>query len=85
MQLLYLNKEYETDSFHDEPSQKPDWGLNPCAGTLTQPKPKLGLEPMVFKLESLTQCLDLLRFRFSVSQHRRNSERDKVIGEKEIY
>lgn len=47
-------------------SQKPDWDLNPRS----------------FKLESFTQCLDFLRFRIFVSQHRRNSARDKVTGEK---
>ena len=33
------------------------WDLNTCAGTQTQPKPCMGLEPSVFKLESLTWCL----------------------------
>ena len=38
-----------------------------------------------FKVESLTWYLDFLRFRFFVSQHRRNSVRDKAIGESEMY
>ena len=42
----------------------------------------LGLEPMVVSLESLTWSLDLLRLRFFVSQHRRNSVRGKMIGKK---
>ena len=50
--------------------------------TRTQPKPRLGLDPTAFELESLTCCLDLLRLGFFVSQHRRNSVRDKVIGKK---
>ena len=37
---------------------------------------------MVFKLESLTQHLDLLRSRFFVPQCKRNPVRDKVIGKK---
>lgn len=36
----------------------------------TQLEPRLRLEPTVFKLESLTWCLDLLRFRFFVPLHR---------------
>ena len=43
---------------------------------------RLGLEHRVFKLESLTWCLDFLRIRFLVAQHRRNSARNKVIGRK---
>ena len=50
--------------------------------TQTQPKPRLGLESMAFKLESLTRYLDLLRFRFFVPQSRRDSVKDKVTGEK---
>ena len=42
----------------------------------------LGLEPTVVSLESLTWSLDLLRLRFFVSQHRRNSARGKMIGKK---
>ena len=41
---------------------------------------RLGLEHRVSKLESLTWCLDFLRF--LVAQHRRNSARDKVRGRK---
>ena len=37
-----------------------------------------------FKLESLTLCLDSLKFRFFMPPRRRNSARDKVIGEKRI-
>ena len=37
----------------------------------------------VFKLESLTRCLDFLRFRFFVPPHGRNSARGKVVGKKE--
>ena len=51
--------EGETDSTYDQPSHNPDWDLNPCAGTQAQPKPRLDLETRVFKLESLTQCLDI--------------------------
>ena len=43
------------------------------------------LKTTVFSLESLTQCLDLLRLRFFVSQYRKNSVRYKVIGKKWIY
>ena len=68
-----------------ETSLNPDWDLTPCAMTQTQPKPRLGLEPRVFKLESLTWCLDSLRFRFFVPQRRRKSPRDKGISQKEIY
>ena len=37
----------ETDSTKPEPSQNPDWDLNPYARTWTQPKPRLGLEPTI--------------------------------------
>ena len=37
---------------------------------------------MVFKLESLTWCLDLARFKFFLPPCRRDSESDKVIGKK---
>ena len=50
-------------------SLNPDWGLN----------------PWFFYLELLTWCLVLLRLRIFVSQHRRNSARDKVMGKKYIY
>ena len=39
---------------------------------------------MVFKLESLTRYLNLLRFRFLVTQCRKNSARNKVIGKNKI-
>ena len=58
-----------------EPDLNPDWDLNPCAGTSTHG----------FKLESVTLCLDSLKFRFFMSPRRRNSARDKVMGEKYIY
>ena len=62
-----------------------DWDLNPQAGTRTQPKPRLGLEPPVFQLRSHTWSQDLMKFRFLISHHRKNSVRDKVIGTKWIY
>ena len=40
---------------------------------------------MVFKLESLTWCLDFLRFRLFVPQCRKNLARDKLIGKKQVY
>ena len=49
-----------------EPSLKPDWDLNPWFQIL----------------ESFTQCLDLMRFRFFMPLYRRNSVRDQVIGKK---
>ena len=48
-------------------------------GTRTQLKPRLGSEPTLFPLDSLTWCPDLLRLRFFVSQLRRDSARGKVI------
>lgn len=51
-------------------------------GTQTQLKPRLGSEPTVFQLDSLTWCLDLQRLRFFVSQLRRDSARGRVIGKK---
>ena len=38
-----------------------------------------------FFLESLTWYLNLLRLKFLMSHHRKNSVRDKVIGNKWIY
>ena len=52
------------------------WDLNPHAGTLTQPKPRLGLE--LTEVTHLSQ--DLMKFRFLMSHHRKNSVRDKVMG-----
>ena len=51
-------------------------GLEPSQNPDWNPNPG-------FKLESLTQCLDLLRFFMPL--HRRNLARDKVIGKREIY
>ena len=62
-----------------------EWNLSPCAGIRTQTKPSLGLEPMIFQLESLTWYLDFLRLRSFASHHRKNSVRDKVVGKKWIY
>ena len=50
-----------------------------------QPKPKLGLKPTFFSSKSHTWSQDLMKLRFFTSQHRKNSVRDKVIGEKWIY
>ena len=61
-----------------------EWNLSPCACIRTQTKPSLGLEPMMFQLESLTWYLDLLRLRSFASHHRKNSVRDKMIGKKWI-
>ena len=73
----------ENDNTYDSnPARTPDQDLNSHAEILTQPESRLELEPMVFNLESLTQCLHLLRFGFLVPQCRRNSVRDKVIGKK---
>ena len=42
------NNSFETDSTKwPERSQNPDWDLNPCAGTRTQPECRLGLKPTV--------------------------------------
>ena len=62
-----------------------DWDWNPHARTGTQPKPRLGLEPKVFQLESLILCLDLLRLILFMSQCRRGLARGKVIGKKKVY
>ena len=61
-----------------------EWNLSPCAGIRIQTKPSLGIEPMIFQLESLRWCLDLLRLRSFASHHRKNSVREKVIGKKWI-
>ena len=62
------------------------WDLNPRAGTWTQPKPRLGFEPMVFLIE-ITHLVSKLKMklRFLMSPCRKNSVRDKVIGKKWIY
>ena len=44
--MNHLN-ETETDSTNGLNPARTDWGLNSCAGTRTQPKPRLGLKPMV--------------------------------------
>ena len=66
-----------------------DWGLNPCAGTQTQPKSCLGLEPTKLGLNPAkthsTWFQDLMKLRFLMSHRRKNSVRDKVIGKKWIY
>ena len=46
---------------------------------------RLGLEPTVFELRSHTWSQDLMKLRFLMSYHRKNSVRDKVIGKKWIY
>lgn len=52
--------------------------------TQAQPKPRVGFKPTVLKVEAFSWFLDLLRLRFFVSQCRRNSAIDKVIGKKQI-
>ena len=51
-------------------------------GLKTQPKSKLGLKPTFFSSKSHTWSQDLMKLRFFMSQHRKNSVRDKVIDEK---
>ena len=48
--------------------------VNPWARTWTQPKLRLGLEPMVFWLRSHAWFQDLMKLRFFISHHRKNSE-----------
>ena len=59
------------------------------AGTGTQPKPCLGHEPsqnLVLGLKPSqkhkTWFQDIMKLRFLMSHHRKNSVRDKVIGKK---
>ena len=52
-----------------------DCYLGPCAGTQTT----------VFQLRSHTCFRNLMKLRFSMSHHRKNSVRDKVTGKKQIY
>ena len=76
--------------------QNSDWDSNPhgwdsnpaktlietwthMAGTWTRPK------PAVFQLRSCTWFQDLMKLMFLMSQRRKNSVRDKVIGKKWIY
>ena len=42
-------------------------------------------KPTVLQLRSHIWFLDLMKLRFSMSHHRKNSVRDKVIGNKWIY
>ena len=52
------------------------------AGTQTLPKPSLGLETA--KTHG-TWFQDIMKLRFLMSHHRKNSVREKVIGKKWIY
>ena len=54
-------------------------------GTSTQLKSRLGLESIVFSLKSCIRSQDLMKLRFCMSHHRKNSVRDKVVGKKWIY
>ena len=56
-----------------EPSQNPAWDLNPH-GWDSNPAKTHG-----------TWFQDLMKLRFLMSHHRKNSVRDKVIGKKWIY
>ena len=79
-----------------EPGHNPAWDLNPrgrdsnlattqlgtwthTSGTWTQPK------PTVFQLRSHTWFQDLMKLRFLMCHHRKNSVKDKVTGKKWIY
>ena len=66
-----------------------DWDLNP-AQTLLGPltyvdRTGTQLKCTVFQLSSLTWWQDLVKLRFLMPHHRKNSVRDKVIGKKWIY
>ena len=43
------------------------------------------LNPRSFNLTSHTWSQDLMKLRFLMAHHRKNSVRDKVIGKKQIY
>ena len=76
-----------------------DWDSNPAktqfgfqihvAGTQTQPKPCLRLEPKWLDSDLAkthgTWFQDLMKLGFLMSHHRKNSVRDKMIGKKWIY
>ena len=66
-----------------------DWDLNPCAGTQTQPKLCLALEPTRLRINPVKAhsawFQDQIKLRFLMSHHRKNSVRDKVIVKKWIY
>ena len=55
-----------------------------CSGGETAPL-RLGLTPTVFSLKSHSWSQDLMKLRFLMSHHRKNSVRDKMIGKKWIY
>ena len=79
-----------------EPSQNPDWDLNPHswdsnpAKTLTRTwthtaGTRTWPKSTVFQLRSHTWFQDLMKLRFLMSHCRKDSVRDKVIGKKWIY
>ena len=60
--------------------------LNPCARTRTySARTWTQSKPRAFQLRWHAWFLDSMKLRFLMSQHRKNSVRDKVIGKKWIY
>ena len=79
IEAIYLRLRFESMSWDSNPAKTQFGTQIHVAGTWTQPK------PMVFPLRSQTGFQDLLKLRFLMSHCRKNSMRDKVIGEKWIY
>lgn len=70
----------ETDNRWPEPSQNTDWDLNSRARTRTQPKARLGLEPMVpdFRITHLVSEVQVLHASAQKEFSERQSDRQEM-------
>ena len=80
---MYPNVHYSTIYNSQDMKVKPfasDWDSKSHGQDLNTAETPRRTPTMIFSLESLTWCLDLIRNSFFVSQHRRNPVRGKVMG-----